>query len=723
MKILLINLTRFGDQLQGQAAVNALARFDFSGSGFACHGLGGACQPGGQNSASDTGTAGAGSTASNFSGAGSLGTSAPGASTAAFTAAGMNEACLNEICLVCLPNFAGASALLNNIFKVYPLPRGSFLNSLERGWSLAVGELQQWADELWQSFEPDYICNLTPSISARLLSGYLARGKKVEGFGLDEFGFGLSNLWGEFLQNSSGRRALSPFNIVDLFRAVALPKVLPDAVSSLNSTASPAANQSASPLCVSSFELKRPDVTSLAAAGVLLEQCYRDKYAASCAGKALRGFVGLQLGASADARRWPVENFACLGDAIAESGFVPVLLGSPSEKKLADEYAQKAVGQFISLVGETDMQMLAAVLCNTALLISNDTGTMHLAAGLGVKVLGFFLATAQPWDTGPYLEGCCSLEPDLPCHPCAFTAPCPNGYTCRSAITPELPIALVLNFLTQGEWLPAEGISDSKGENITSALPKSAHSATPNAAKSSSSDGEPEQLKALNAPLPQRTNRAADNSLTSTGAMANPPADGECFPSQAGGLLAAGAQLKSFQQVDSNSPRVWVSQKNSEGLMGLRSISNHEHEFRSIWMQEQQLFLRQFLDRTSPGSFVLQPQTLQGAPGVCVPPVAYMSAGDKEKITGDLSSILASLSVMLEFGRLLQVRPLPLVQERFLKATNSVYSLLGQSEFFGSIAALWQSEVLEHGVELGVILAVAKDYKSLFEGILSRISV
>lgn len=38
------------------------------------------------------------------------------------------------------------------------------------------------------------------------------------------------------------------------------------------------------------------------------------------------------------------------------------------------------------------------------MLITNDTGTMHLAAGLNLPILAIFLATAQPWDTGPYQE-------------------------------------------------------------------------------------------------------------------------------------------------------------------------------------------------------------------------------------------------------------------------------------------------------------------------------
>jgi hypothetical protein len=64
-----------------------------------------------------------------------------------------------------------------------------------------------------------------------------------------------------------------------------------------------------------------------------------------------------------------------------------------------------------------------------------------------VPCLAIFLATAQPWDTGPYLPGCICLEPDLPCHPCAFGAECPDGNRCREAIAPEGVLALALLLL------------------------------------------------------------------------------------------------------------------------------------------------------------------------------------------------------------------------------------------------------------------------------------
>jgi hypothetical protein len=90
-------------------------------------------------------------------------------------------------------------------------------------------------------------------------------------------------------------------------------------------------------------------------------------------------------------------------------------------------------------------------------LLTNDTGTMHLAAGLGVPVAAIFLATAQPFDTGPYLAGSLSLEPDLPCHPCAFGEKCPHGLACREAIDGEAVGDMLAGYLDDKSWQAATG--------------------------------------------------------------------------------------------------------------------------------------------------------------------------------------------------------------------------------------------------------------------------
>ncbi|OIO04999.1 MAG: hypothetical protein AUJ49_01950 [Desulfovibrionaceae bacterium CG1_02_65_16] len=334
----------------------------------------------------------------------------------------------HRVGLVCLDNFAGAAGLMSGLDAVFPLPGARLLARLDRDWRAALLEHRQLLEAVRADFLPDAVINLTPSEPARLLALTLARDAGlVRGFALDAEGFNAdTSLWAAFLQLAAGSRGASPFNIVDMFRRIAA-QGLPTA------GAGDAAGN---------FGLRGPS---------RLERAHARERLLTLAPEPRRGYVALQLGASAEARRWPVACFAHVARGLAEVGYTPVLVGAASERPLAERLKQAAVGVAMAdLVGGTGLPELAAVLTACALLVTNDTGTMHLAAGLGVPCLAIFLATAQPWDTGPYLPGCLCLEPDMPCHPCGFGAACPNGNACRRAIDPDGVLALALLMLDGG---------------------------------------------------------------------------------------------------------------------------------------------------------------------------------------------------------------------------------------------------------------------------------
>lgn len=375
MNIVLLNLTRFGDLLQSQAAVSDLA------------------------------------------------------------AAG------HSVALVCQENFAGAASLLKNVAAVFPLRGGRLLETLDaerkgppeeafRHWTAAVSGLGAWRAGLRAAFAPDAVVNLTPTLAARLLALYIAGGAPCRGFALDEHGFGVdSNGWAAFLQSASQERGGSPFNVVDVFRRAA--------------ESGGQGRLGDASLCPPAESLRR------SAAALLRDEAPQDH----------RGFVGLQLGASEDRRRWPVAYFAALGDRLwNERGLCPVLFGSKNEAPLAGRYVEAAKTGCVNLTGRTGVGELAAALTHMELLVTNDTGTMHLAAGLGVPVLAVFLATAQPFDTGPYRVGSCCVEPDMDCHPCAFGRACDRGEACRRAVTPDVLGNLALHRLDSGRWPEGEAL-------------------------------------------------------------------------------------------------------------------------------------------------------------------------------------------------------------------------------------------------------------------------
>ena len=322
--------------------------------------------------------------------------------------------------LICLDNFAGATRFLPDAEEVFALPGAGLLADLDRGWPMALERLATWKRAITEDHSAPPLLNLTPIQSARLLARILTTGP-VSGFGLDHQGFGYyGNAWAAFLQTSTMNRGCSPFNLVDLMlRGADLP------------------------ISGRDLELAKPGQDVLGHLQAMLEGA-----ASTAAASSRRGYVALQLGASEPRRQWPEEYFAQLGGLLWERfGLCPVLLGTASERRLVDGYAARTSAPFIDLIGRTSLPELAAALCHADLLVTNDTGTMHLAAGLGRPVAAIFLATAQPWDTGPYQENSLCLEPNLDCHPCAFGTACGLQEECRRAITPEQAFELIRTHL------------------------------------------------------------------------------------------------------------------------------------------------------------------------------------------------------------------------------------------------------------------------------------
>jgi heptosyltransferase-2 len=161
--------------------------------------------------------------------------------------------------------------------------------------------------------------------------------------------------------------------------------------------------------------------------------------------------LGLNPGAEyGPAKRWPVESFIAAGAALQRAARCRwVIFGGPSDCEIAQSIAG-ALGQnvpaqsVINLAGRTTLRELAAALKSCRLLLTNDTGPMHLAAAVGIPVVVPFGSTA-PEMTGPVWSPAAQIlrAPGIPCSPC-FRRECPIDFRCMRRITPDEVVAAAL---------------------------------------------------------------------------------------------------------------------------------------------------------------------------------------------------------------------------------------------------------------------------------------
>jgi len=114
---------------------------------------------------------------------------------------------------------------------------------------------------------------------------------------------------------------------------------------------------------------------------------------------------------------WYNDRFAALADALHEHGIVTVLSGGPADTAALDEIAARMKTRCIRFDGRGGLQHLAALCRRAAVVVSTDTGPMHLAAAVGTPVVALFGPTA-PNRTGPYGAEHHVVRSPVPCSPC-----------------------------------------------------------------------------------------------------------------------------------------------------------------------------------------------------------------------------------------------------------------------------------------------------------------
>ena len=140
-------------------------------------------------------------------------------------------------------------------------------------------------------------------------------------------------------------------------------------------------------------------------------------------------------------RMWPPEHFAELIDLILlEYDVTPVLIGGEADRKPIDSVlaALRSPDAVQSLVGRIPLRSLPLFLSQCALMIGNNSGPQHLAAGLGVPTVGIYSGVVDAREWAPLGPTAVAVRRDMSCSPCYFALlqQCPRDVACLKELKP-----------------------------------------------------------------------------------------------------------------------------------------------------------------------------------------------------------------------------------------------------------------------------------------------
>lgn len=159
--------------------------------------------------------------------------------------------------------------------------------------------------------------------------------------------------------------------------------------------------------------------------------------------------VALNPGASHAVNRWSTERFATLADLLADRlGIKVLLVGGAQDSALAQDIVSRARTKPLDITGKASLLQLGALLKKCALLVSGDTGPLHLATAVGTRVIALFGA-ADPARTGPVGAGHRVIQAkDVACVPCCSRTCNNTAYLeCMEKISAEEVFQVVAKML------------------------------------------------------------------------------------------------------------------------------------------------------------------------------------------------------------------------------------------------------------------------------------
>lgn len=188
----------------------------------------------------------------------------------------------------------------------------------------------------------------------------------------------------------------------------------------------------------------RPAQPQMSLSDELLETGTRELKGAGWDGR--RPLVALAPGAAyGGAKRWPAASFAELARALADDGIQTVMVGGRGDLPIARAIEAALGGDVVLNLMATDLPTLAGILAACRALVSNDSGAMHLAAALGVRVTAVFGPTDEQV-TRPAGDAHVVLTHPVWCRPCLMRE-CPIDHRCMKGIGVDRVVGAVRQML------------------------------------------------------------------------------------------------------------------------------------------------------------------------------------------------------------------------------------------------------------------------------------
>jgi len=156
-----------------------------------------------------------------------------------------------------------------------------------------------------------------------------------------------------------------------------------------------------------------------------------------------------------ETKHWTIEGFAGVARQFLQDGFAVALAGTMRDQQRCRQIAAAAPGT-CDLSGKTTPADLAALIRRAEVAVTNDSGSMHVAASLGKPMVSVFGPT-NPVHIGPYERPESVVRVDLPCSPCNYRrlSQCPFDHACMKQVTSAMVVERVRKILSTAKSQPA----------------------------------------------------------------------------------------------------------------------------------------------------------------------------------------------------------------------------------------------------------------------------